>query len=208
MKNLLIIIFSSFSILTSAQTDSIKVKSLTKKEHYYKSKPKPRPKPKPKFGSNTRLINLEDLLKTEKDSIFYVEEKPYVETEKGLFEVNMGEKIYKIAEEMPTFSTCDSLTIYELRRICSDKAMLEFFYKNVKYPTTVRESGVEGMTVAYFIVEKDGSISRLKVVRDIGADFGEEAMRVVRLFPKFIPAKIDGKPVRVEINLPIRICLR
>jgi protein TonB len=108
---------------------------------------------------------------------------------------------------MPMFSACDSLTNYELRKPCADQALLKFIYERVKYPTISREGGVEGMVVVSFTIEKDGSLSRLRVVRDIGAGCGKEAMRVVNLFPNFEPAKIDGKPVRVEFNLPIRFRL-
>ena len=196
-----------FPFFAFAQIDTTTVKVQTKKAYHHGLKPKPKPRPKPKFGSNAKLINITDLSTIEKDSIFHVEQKPYIKTKKGLFEVNLGDEIYKKAEEMPMFPACDSLINYELRKPCADQAMLKFIYENVKYPTTPREGGVEGMTVVSFIVEKDGSISRLKVVRDIGAGCGEEAIRVVRLFPKFVPAKMDKKPVRVQFHLPIRFRL-
>ena len=56
-----------------------------------------------------------------------------------------------------------------------------------------------------FIVEKDGTITNVNIVRDIGFGTGEEAARVIKLSPKWIPAKKAGVPVRVEYNLPIAI---
>ena len=86
--------------------------------------------------------------------------------------------------------------------------MLEFIYKNIKYPPIARENGVEGTTVIRFVVDKDGSVQDPQIVRDIGAQCGQEALRVVELMNskglKWIPGKQRGKAVKVYFNLPVK----
>ena len=89
--------------------------------------------------------------------------------------------------------------------------MLEFIYGNIKYPAIARENGVEGMVVVTFVVEKDGTVTDARVVRDIGAQCGQEALRVVNLMNeksvKWVPGKQRGRAVRVQFNLPVRFKL-
>ena len=112
---------------------------------------------------------------------------------------------------MPRFPGCEDLPSKEERKQCADKKMLEFIYKNIKYPAIARENGVEGVAVVQFVVEKDGSITDAKVVRDPGAQTGAEALRVVELMKDqaitWIPGKQRGRPVRVQFNLPVKFRL-
>ena len=75
----------------------------------------------------------------------------------------------------------------------------------------IKELGVEGMVVISFIVEKDGSVSNIKILRDPGAETGTEAKRVVQLMQqqgiKWVPGYQRGRPVRVQYNLPVRFRL-
>ncbi|HFA49435.1 MAG TPA: energy transducer TonB [Bacteroidetes bacterium] len=116
--------------------------------------------------------------------------------------------IFKVVENMPLFAGCgdDNMSKDEKKK-CSDRAMLSYLYKNIRYPAIARENGVEGMVVIRFVVEKEGNISGLKIVRDIGAGCGEEALRVVKNMPDWIPGKQRGRPVRVQYNLPVKFKL-
>ena len=109
------------------------------------------------------------------------------------------------------FPGCESVGDKNERKQCAQKKMLEFIYSNIKYPPIARENGVEGTTVIRFVVEKDGSIGEPQIVRDIGAQCGEEALRVVKLMnnmpKKWNPGKQRGKPVRVYFNLPVKFKL-
>ena len=121
------------------------------------------------------------------------------------------EEIFKVVEEMPRFPGCEDLGSMAEKKKCADKKMLEFIYKNIKYPAIARENGVEGMVVITFVVEKDGSVTDARVVRDIGAQCGQEALRVVNLMNtkgiKWHPGKQRGRSVRVQFNLPVRFKL-
>ncbi|MEM9261833.1 MAG: energy transducer TonB [Bacteroidota bacterium] len=112
-------------------------------------------------------------------------------------------------EQMPLFPGCGGEKDYPERKQCSDKKLLEFIYGNLQYPTHLRQNTVVGMVVISFIVEKDGSISSPKVVRDIIGGLGEEARRVVQLMIdqdiRWTPGTLRGEPVRVRFNLPVKI---
>ncbi len=118
------------------------------------------------------------------------------------------EEIFKVVEQMPMFPGCEESggSNEELQQ-CATKKMLEYIYKNIKYPAIARENGVEGTAVVTFVVEKDGSITGANVVRDPGAQTGNEALRVVNTFPTWTPGKQRGQPVRVQFNLPVKFRL-
>lgn len=85
--------------------------------------------------------------------------------------------------------------------------MMNFIKNNLKYPQQARETGTQGKVFVSFVVEKDGSLTDVKVLRDIGSGCGEEAVRVVKSMPKWQPAKQRGKPVRMQFNLPVAFTL-
>lgn len=129
---------------------------------------------------------------------------------------NRGEidtKVYKVVEEMPRFPGCEDkgLGRAELKK-CAEDEMLKFIYSNIKYPAVARENGIEGRAILQFIVQKDGSIKDVKVLRDPGGGTGMEAERVIKLMndmpTKWIPGKQRGKPVRVQYALPVSFKLQ
>ena len=108
---------------------------------------------------------------------------------------------------MPRFPGCENLVTDAEKKKCADEKMLEYIYQNLKYPAIARESAVEGTVVVSFIVEADGSISDAKVLRDIGAGCGDEALRLVKgmnNIGKWTPGKQRNQNVSVQYNLPIR----
>ena len=81
-------------------------------------------------------------------------------------------------------------------------ALNTFILSNLKYPVWAQEKGIQGKVVVKFIVEKDGSISNVEVDRSVSTSLDNEAMRVVKAMPKWIPGQINGKAVKVECSLP------
>jgi TonB family protein len=79
----------------------------------------------------------------------------------------------------------------------------KFLAANVKYPKAAREANIQGRVIASFIVEEDGSLSDIKIMRGIGYGADEEAERVLKLSPKWNPGTQDGKPVRTAYSVPI-----
>ena len=78
---------------------------------------------------------------------------------------------------------------------------------NIQYPKTAREYRIVGTVYVTFIVERDGSISYPKILRDIGGGCGKEVLRLVRMMPKWNPGKQRGETVRVQFNLPVKFQL-
>jgi len=88
-----------------------------------------------------------------------------------------------------------------------EEGRMRFLVNNLRYPEAARKAGIQGTVFAEFVVERDGSISNVRIVRDIGGGCGEEVLRVVKSMPNWIPGKIDGKPVRVQFVMPMRFLL-
>ena len=105
------------------------------------------------------------------------------------------QEIFKIVEEMPSFPG-------------GEAKLMEFVGKNIKYPQIARETGIQGRVFVNFVVEPDGSVSNVTVLRGIGGGCDEEAMRVVKNMPKWKPGKQRGKAVRVQYMLPVNFRLQ
>ena len=82
-------------------------------------------------------------------------------------------------------------------------AMLQYLMKNIKYPEQATKEGIQGRVAVSFIVEKDGSISNVRPIHSVHTLLDKEAVRVVKSMPKWSPGKQNGKPVRVQLIVPI-----
>lgn len=105
------------------------------------------------------------------------------------------EKVFDVVEQMPSFPGGPS-------------ALMEWLSNNVKYPVVAQENGVQGRVVVSFVVERDGSITDVKVVRGVDPSLDREASRVVRAMPRWIPGKQNGSAVRVKYNVPVAFRLQ
>ena len=83
-------------------------------------------------------------------------------------------------------------------------SMYAYIQKNLKYPEAAEEKGIQGRVFVQFVIEKDGSISNVKILRGIGGGCEEAAVEMVKNMPKWKPAKQRGKPVRYQYVLPIK----
>lgn len=88
------------------------------------------------------------------------------------------------------------------------EALYKYLASNIKYPVAAKEQKIQGHVIVNFVIEKDGSVSNIKLLRDIGGGCGEEAIRVVQAMPKWKPARLRGKRVRAQFNLPINFNLK
>ena len=82
-------------------------------------------------------------------------------------------------------------------------SLYKFVQENIRYPEKALKNNIQGKVYVSFVVEKDGSISNVRVLRDIGGGCGAEAVRVVQLMPKWKPGRVKGKAVRTQFNLPV-----
>ena len=83
----------------------------------------------------------------------------------------------------------------------------KYLSENLKYPTQARRMGVEGSVILVFVINTDGSIQDVEVLRGIGGGCDEEAIKIVKNAPKWEPGKQRGRPVRTRMRLPIRFKL-
>ena len=103
-------------------------------------------------------------------------------------------EIFTVVEQLPEFDGG-----YE--------AMMEFIQKNMKYPGNARRMGVDGTVFVNFVVNKNGSISDVKIMRGIMAECDKEAIRVVEMMPPWKPGKQNGRNVNVRFTLPLKFKL-
>lgn len=86
--------------------------------------------------------------------------------------------------------------------------VMKYLSENIKYPVVAQKNGVQGRVVVSFVVERDGSITDVKVARSVDPSLDREAMRVVRSMPHWIPGKQNGSTVRVKYSMPISFRLK
>ena len=107
----------------------------------------------------------------------------------------VANKVFDVVEQMPSFPG-------------GNEALMKFLQENVKYPVVAQENGVQGRVVVSFVVERDGSITDVKVVRSVDPSLDKEATRVVKSMPHWIPGKQNGAAVRVKYNVPVSFRLQ
>ena len=140
------------------------------------------------WQTNPDGVNLEDLFfQLQSDSLKYDELVNWNPNEESVYnEVNEIDKV----DEKPSFPGGES-------------AMKSYLNSNVKYPDVALENGVQGRVIVESIIEKDGSMSDVKVIRSVDPSLDREALRVVKAMPKWTPAKLKGIPVRTKCTTPV-----
>ncbi len=108
----------------------------------------------------------------------------------GFFLFPKNKRVYTLAETMPQFPG-------------GMEAMMEFVKNNVKYPVDAIGKKIQGRVVVSLVVKKDGSIDNVKLVRSIYPSLDEEAIRVIKMMPKWIPGTQKGKAVNVKYCVPV-----
>ena len=106
------------------------------------------------------------------------------------------EVVFVVVESMPEFPG-------------GQQALFKYLSENVKYPVIAQENGIQGRVICQFVVNKDGSIVDVEVVRSGGdPSLDKEAIRVIKSMPKWKPGKQRGKPVRVKYTVPVNFKLQ
>ncbi|MGB0864219.1 MAG: TonB family protein [Saprospiraceae bacterium] len=120
------------------------------------------------------------------------------------------EQIFTVVEEMPILLGCENDSISTKQ--CTERQLLKYIYKNIQYPQIAKENRVEGLVVFSFVVNTEGKIENPKVLKDIGAGCGEEAIRVIETMnegeAKWMSGKQKGQKVKVKYNIPVRFKLQ
>lgn len=104
-------------------------------------------------------------------------------------------KVFEVVEQMPSFPG-------------GQAALLQYLSNNIKYPQIAMENGVSGRVVCTFVVERDGSITDIRVARGVDPSLDKEAIRVLKSMPHWIPGKQNGSAVRVKFTVPVTFKLQ
>lgn len=102
----------------------------------------------------------------------------------------VSNKVFDVVEVMPSFPG-------------GQGALMKYLSENIKYPVVAQENGVQGRVIVGFVVERDGSISDVTVMRSVDPSLDREAQRVVKSMPKWNPGKQNGSAVRVKYTVPV-----
>jgi periplasmic protein TonB len=84
-----------------------------------------------------------------------------------------------------------------------ERKFYRFLANNIHYPADSHEKNIQGKVILTMVVEKDGSLTDIRVTKSVASDIDAEAIRVMKLSPKWVPGYQGGKPVRVQYNIPI-----
>lgn len=127
-------------------------------------------------------------------------------------------KVLDVVEQMPSFAGgsytvnvmgADGVMRNETRTCPPGQAgLFQWLASNIKYPVVAEENGVQGRVVVTFIVERDGTINDVKVVKSVDPSLDKEAIRVVKAMPKWNPGKQKGESVRVQYTMPVTFRLK
>ncbi len=166
-------------------------------EQRQEQKPLAAPPEAPKIVSKIQIVDRdvefseENPFDMEFDEAATVDLTEYMESGAGEEEEVEEEQIIYFAEEMPTFQGGGL-----------DK-FREYIKNNTKYPEVAAEAGIQGRVRVSFVVERDGSVSNVKVISGVDPLLDREAIRVVKSSPKWSPGRQRGKPARVGYNVPV-----
>ncbi|MCQ2348584.1 MAG: energy transducer TonB [Paludibacteraceae bacterium] len=152
------------------------------------------PPPPPPAVQEVEVLNVvEDDVETEEININTEDDKTEVVIQAPV-EVQEEEEednvVFVIVENNPEFPG-------------GTQAMMKYLSENIKYPVIAQENGIQGRVICQFVVNKDGSIVDINVVRSVDPSLDKEAIRVIKSMPKWKPGKQRGKPVRVKFTLPV-----
>lgn len=105
------------------------------------------------------------------------------------------EPVFQAVEQMPSFPG-------------GQEEMMKYLSKNTQYPQTAAENGIQGTVFVQFVVDKNGRITDVKVIRGVDPELDKEAVRVAKSMPSWLPGKQNGEAVRVAFTMPVKFVLQ
>lgn len=161
--------------------------------------PTEQPPPPPKTIEQPQIIEVPD----EEEIIEEIEIDLDIEmTEEQRVEQRVFEEV-EIEEEDEEADEIFTIVETQPEPVGGMKSFYEYVSKNLSYPGLARRNNIEGRVYIEFVVEKDGSLTDIKVIKGIGGGCDDEALRIIKEAPKWKPGKQRGRPVRVKMVLPI-----
>lgn len=182
--------------VTSRQVENVAEEIIPITEQKVKPPPPPPVKQVVKINIVEDNADVDDDINIDAEANQNTEVQAYVPPAKTDEEESADEaQIFMVVESMPEYPG-------------GEAALYQYLADNIKYPQMAKESGIQGRVFVTFVVEKDGRVTDVRVLRGIGGGCDEEAIRVVKNMPKWTPGKQRGKAVRVQYNLPVKFTLQ
>jgi len=153
------------------------------------------PKVTAKEVEDEKMPEIEELKKVEVSTVTQegvgsiVIDEPVREVAKDTTDVNRN-KVFLIVENQPEFPG-------------GNTALMKYLGNNIRYPSSARRMGIEGKVMIQFVVNQAGEIADVKVLRGLSGDCDNEAMRVIKSMPKWKPGRQGGRPVKVQMVVPV-----
>jgi len=123
-----------------------------------------------------------------------LEQAPSLITNNDTLQITDSGEVFVFVEDQPSFPG-------------GDKAQLKYFQENNQYPKEAKDAGIQGLVYVTFVVEKDGRITNVKVLRGLGGGLDKEAVRLTKNMPRWKPGRQRGELVRVQYIMPIRFVI-
>jgi protein TonB len=134
------------------------------------------------------------------------EAPPFIDT--GLEEAEKLPENLRYAEFMPVFGSCGNAVDERIRAACSERNLNEYLRKNLTYPDAPRNLGYEGTVFVKFIIDEQGVVTDVEILRGVHRELDREALRVVKAMPRWLPGKQGARPVRIIYQLGISFALK
>ena len=115
---------------------------------------------------------------------------------------------FAVVENKPIFPGCENLATEDEKFMCFNQNIMQHIGKKFEFPELARQMGIQGKVYVNFVIEKNGKVSNVTIARGVDDLIDNEAIRVIKLLPKFTPAKQRGKPVRMQYTVPINARLQ
>jgi len=200
----LLIVLAMFELFGTSEKDAVAFEYsgaiVTEDVILQTEQPKELPPPPPAPMTTTIIEIIDDNIKIESDFEVDAESDESTVTQEYEYveyvpEEVQEEEIFVVVEESPEFPG-------------GEEARLQFLRDNIVYPRIARDAGVEGRVIVGFVVEPDGRITNVKIIRGKVQSLDEEALRVTKMMPRWKPGKQRGKSVRVQFTMPITFLLQ
>ncbi|MCF8257279.1 MAG: energy transducer TonB [Flavobacteriales bacterium] len=175
-----------------AQDHEEEIIPITEQEINPPPPPPPPPPPAPEINIVDDDVEIED--EVEIQDVEADQKTEIAEIQQPVEEEPAEPDFFTIVEDMPSFPG-------------GDGALLKYIAENVKYPPIAKENGITGVVYVSYVVDRDGSVKDVKVVRGADPFLDKEAVRVVKTLKGYKPGKQRGKPVPVQFTIPIRFVL-
>ena len=200
----LLIVLAMFELFGTSEKDAVAFEYsgaiVTEDVILQTEQPKELPPPPPAPMTTTIIEIIDDNIKIESDFEVDAESDESTVTQEYEYveyvpEEVQEEEIFVVVEESPEFPG-------------GEEARLQFLRDNIVYPRIARDAGVEGRVIVGFVVEPDGRITNVKIIRGKVQSLDEEAIRVTKMMPRWKAGKQRGKSVRVQFTMPITFLLQ